>query len=93
MHASLPTCTISNQNQIILSFVYIFVFQSGELIDSIRNFASFGDTKPLVVVLDIPNQKKFVLEKDSYTSDDIKDIVGKLKTESLETQSLRPDED
>lgn len=54
--------------------------KQAEICDSVRDMIGFGDDLPFLVILDIPNGKKYVHEKkEEITSD----IIGKFTREFL----------
>ncbi|XP_019615122.1 PREDICTED: nucleoredoxin-like [Branchiostoma belcheri] len=69
----------------------LFFFYAGEdeIVDSLRDFASLEDRDPLLVILDIPDQKIYVCPEEEVTQEVAKDFVEKYQAGSLEPKALR----
>ena len=61
-----------------------------ETADSLRQFLNLEDRSPLVIFLDIPNNKKFVLpESEAPTKERLKQIVDDFSANKLTMVALR----
>ena len=55
---------------------------------SLREFLKLGDTSPLLFVVNIPEQKKYI-HAGPITKESIQDVVNKFKEGNLEFGALR----
>ncbi|GBM91105.1 hypothetical protein AVEN_226590-1, partial [Araneus ventricosus] len=63
-----------------------FYAGDADICDSVRDIIGFGDDFPLLVILDIPNGKKYIHERtEAMTSD----MIGKFVRDFL-SQKLKP---
>ena len=72
----------------------LFSLQTGELCKSIRQFASLADRTPLVVIIDISEQRKYELPEveGELSKETIVQIVDKFQEDKLEWAKLRDSE-
>ena len=55
---------------------------------SLRNFVKLPDKTPVLFIVNIPEQKKYICEEDSITADVIRRVVEEFKTEKLAWKSM-----
>ncbi len=70
-------------------YVGLFCLQSDEIADSIASFAQLDDKRPLLVLLDIPEQKKYVHPAETITEETIKQLAADFKSGSVSMVPLR----
>ncbi len=58
------------------------------MVDSLREFLKLGDKAPLLVIVNIPQQKKYIFDLD-LTKDNIQALVDKFKAGEVQFGALR----
>ena len=53
------------------------MLQGDEIAESLRSFGKLGDKSPMLVVLDIPSEKKYVHPSNDLTKEAVEEVVGK----------------
>eukprot|EP00911_Craspedida_sp_UC1_P001012 UC1_evm2s758 len=67
---------------------YMYTHDS-DMIDSVRDFARLGDTAPLLVIFDIPNQEKYIAKDHALTAENVKAFADSFREGKLEPQKIR----
>jgi nucleoredoxin len=69
----------------------IFFMYTGndDMIDMVRDFAKLGEKSPLLVLLDIPRQAKYVCKNPEITMDNVRQFVADYKAGKLEELPVR----
>ncbi len=66
----------------------LFMYQGEDMADSLRDFLKLGDKTPLLVLVDIPEQKKYV-HSGKIDQGEVRRLVEKFKKGELELVALR----
>jgi nucleoredoxin len=69
--------------------VFFMYTANDDMIDMVRDFARLKDTSPLLVLLDIPNQVKFVSKDHSITTENVSQFLADFKAGKLQEERLR----
>lgn len=72
-----------------LLFYYTGKDEEDDIAKSLRSFAKFPEKTPLLTVVDIPNQMRYVSDAESVSEKDVRDIAKGYSIQSLQGQPLR----
>ena len=76
-------------SRLTLTYMYL-QDESEETADSLRNFLNLEDRSPLVLLLDIPNNKKFVLpESEAPSKERLQKMLKDFSENQLSMVALR----